>query len=131
MKRDKWDKAFSDAIRERDNWVCQRCQTYYPEGKRQGLHCSHFYGRAKYSTRFDFDNAEALCYGCHQYFTSHPALHREHKINRLGDTLFQQLTLRSNNRASKKDLLSDWHYKILKTKLKKYREYNDGKRAND
>jgi len=125
MKRSKWDKVFSDAVRTRDKWSCQRCNKYYPSGKRQGLHCSHFYGRAKYSTRFDFDNAEALCYGCHQYLGSHPEEHRKHKMIRIGKSKFQKLTLRSNNRASKKDLLSNWHYKYLKDKLRKYEKEVD------
>ena len=126
MKRSKWDKVFSNAVRVRDKWTCQRCHKFYPEGKRQGLHCSHFYGRAKYSSRFDFDNAEALCYGCHQYLGSHPEEHRKHKIMKIGVSKFNRLTLRSNNRASKKDLLSNWHYKYLKEKLRKYeKEYND------
>ena len=125
MKRSKWDKVFSDAVRTRDKWICQRCSKYYPSGRRQGLHCSHFYGRAKYSTRFDFDNAEALCYGCHQYLGSHPEEHRKHKMIRIGKSKFQKLTLRSNNRASKKDLLSNWHYKYLKDKLRKYEKEND------
>ena len=125
MKRSKWDKVFSDAVRTRDKWSCQRCNKYYPSGKRQGLHCSHFYGRAKYSTRFDFDNAEALCYGCHQYLRSHPEEHRKHKMIKIGKSTFQKLTLRSNNRASKKDLLSNWHYKYLKDKLRKYEKEVD------
>ena len=125
MKRSKWDKVFSNAVRVRDKWTCQRCHKFYPEGKRQGLHCSHFYGRAKYSSRFDFDNAEALCYGCHQYLGSHPEEHRKHKIMKIGVSKFNRLTLRSNNRASKKDLLSNWHYKYLKEKLRKYEKEND------
>ena len=125
MKRSKWDKVFSDAVRTRDKWSCQRCNKYYASGKRQGLHCSHFYGRAKYSTRFDFDNAEALCYGCHQYLGSHPEEHRKHKMIKIGKSTFQKLTLRSNNRASKKDLLSNWHYKYLKDKLRKYEKEVD------
>ena len=125
MKRSKWDKVFSDAVRTRDKWSCQRCNKYYPSGKRQGLHCSHFYGRAKYSPRFDFDNAEALCYGCHQYLGSHPEEHRKHKMIKIGKSTFQKLTLRSNNRASKKDLLSNWHYKYLKDKLRKYEKEVD------
>ena len=125
MKRSKWDKVFSNAVRVRDKWTCQRCHKFYPEGKRQRLHCSHFYGRAKYSSRFDFDNAEALCYGCHHYLGSHPEEHRKHKIMKIGASKFNRLTLRSNNRASKKDLLSNWHYKYLKEKLRKYEKEND------
>ena len=131
IKRTKWDKVFSDAVRERDNWTCQRCRKYYPEGNRQGLHCSHFFGRRKYSVRFDFVNAEALCYGCHQYFTSNPQHHREHKIRKIGSREFQKLEVRSNTTGSKRDMLSDIHYKYLKQRLEKYKERNEnGKGEN-
>lgn len=124
IKRTKWDAVFSNAVRERDRWTCQRCNKYYPEGKRQGLHCSHFFGRARYSTRFDFDNCEALCHGCHQYLGSHPNLHREHKIVKLGSEKFNNLISRSNNRVKKSDILSKDNYDYLKNRLNKYKEKN-------
>ena len=58
------DKLFSNYIRKRDNYECQRCHKKY-QPPTQALHCSHFWGRARENTRFDPDNADSLCYGCH------------------------------------------------------------------
>ena len=131
MKRTKWDKVFSEAVRTRDNWTCQRCSKYIPEGKRQGLHCSHFFGRAKYSTRFDFENCEALCYGCHSHLGSHPSKHERHKKNKLGSKRFYKLMQRSNTRIKKAELLSKENYEYLKKRLAKYKEVAYGKGKND
>lgn len=100
VKIDKADKAFSLYIRTRDKWTCQRCHTRY-EPPTGALHCSHFMGRGKESTRFDEDNADALCYGCHQYFTSHPIEHYEWQVERKGIDLINQLKLRSNTYMKK------------------------------
>ena len=129
IKRTKWDAVFSKYIRTRDNWTCQRCAKKLPQGS-MGLHCSHFFGRAKYSTRFDFENCEALCYGCHQYLTSHPNEHRSHKVLKLGAERFNKLTLRSNQRAKRSQILSKENYDYLKQRLRKYREMNNGKGEN-
>lgn len=74
MKRDKFDKLFSDSVRERDNWTCTRCGTYYPEGRRQGLHCSHIFSRRHRSTRWEPLNAVAHCFKCHEYLGGNPVL---------------------------------------------------------
>ena len=74
IKRTKWDAVFSDYIRFRDNWTCQRCGKKYPE-KSQGLHCSHFYGRRSWATRIEPANAMALCYSCHIHVSSYPMDH--------------------------------------------------------
>ena len=42
IKRTPADKAFSDCVRSASEWTCERCHTYYEEGRRMGLHCSHF-----------------------------------------------------------------------------------------
>lgn len=60
------DSLFSQAVRQRDSYTCQRCGTRYAKGS-SGLHASHFIGRANRSTRWCFDNVDALCNGCHQY----------------------------------------------------------------
>ena len=62
------DLAFSKCVRERANWTCQKCGSYFPEGHRQGLHCSHHHRRGNWSVRFHPLNAEALCYGCHSHY---------------------------------------------------------------
>lgn len=67
IERTTADKWFSDCVRERVNWTCERCKKYYPSGPgRAGLHCSHHHSRGNWSIRFDPLCAECLCYGCHQ-----------------------------------------------------------------
>lgn len=95
LKRSKADKLFSDFIRMRANWTCERCFTKY-EPPTAALHCSHFHGRGKKSVRFDPDNAAAMCYGCHRHLTAHPLEHMDLFRHRLGETRFNQLTLRAN-----------------------------------
>lgn len=100
VKIDVADKAFSLYIRTRDNWTCQRCLTKYTPPT-MALHCSHFQGRGKEATRFDERNADALCYGCHQYFTSHPAEHYQWQIERKGEEVIACLVLLSNSYMKK------------------------------
>lgn len=95
MKIDTADKAFSLYIRTRDNWTCQRCGKQYTPPT-NALHCSHFMGRGKEGTRFEPMNCDALCYGCHQYFTSHPALHTEWQIERKGQEMVDKLKLQAH-----------------------------------
>ena len=95
IKIDSADKAFSQYIRTRDSWKCQRCRTQY-KPPTQALHCSHFQGRGKEGTRFEPLNADALCYGCHQYFTSHPAEHYAWQVARKGQKTVDMLVLQSN-----------------------------------
>lgn len=101
VKIDKADKVFSLYIRTRDNWTCQRCKTKYGPPT-SALHCSHFMGRGKEATRFDEDNADALCYGCHRYFTAHPAEHYLWQVETKGQDKVDDLILRSN-KYHKKD----------------------------
>lgn len=95
IKRTKADKYFSDFIRERDNWTCQRCLKEY-EKPSQGLHCSHFHSRAKKSVRFDPDNAIALCMSCHLYVGGNPYDHAEIFLKRLGKEKYEALAVRAN-----------------------------------
>lgn len=100
VKIDAADKAFSKYIRTRDNWTCQRCGTPYTPPT-NALHCSHFMGRGKEATRFDPENADALCYGCHQYFTSHPGEHYQWQVQRKGQEVVDAVILRSNTYKKK------------------------------
>lgn len=95
IKIDKADRVFSEYIRKRDNWTCQRCLKRY-EPPTSALHCSHFQGRGKEGTRFDEQNADALCMGCHQYFTSYPAEHYMWQVKRKGQKTVDAIILRSN-----------------------------------
>ena len=95
MKRDRADREFSLAIRERDEWTCQRCFNQFLPNSR-GLHSAHMFSRGKKRTRWDMENACALCYGCHRYLDTHPDLKRIFFRERLGDEAFDALELRSN-----------------------------------
>ena len=90
------DKAFSRYIRTRDEWSCQRCGKSYVEGS-QGLHCSHYFGRGKESTRHDPENCDALCFGCHKVWGSDDReAYRDFKINQLSEEGFENLRIRAN-----------------------------------
>ena len=98
VKIKKSDKLFSQFIRGRAGWKCERCFKQYQPGE-SGLHCSHFYGRAKKSVRWDPENASAHCHGCHAYLTAHPNEHVEWKKKTMTPAAFQALTLRANTPA--------------------------------
>jgi len=102
VKRDSADALFSDWIRERDKWTCQRCwMTYVPPTN--ALHCAHMFSRGKRRTRFDPDNACALCYGCHRWLDTHADLKREFFTLRLGQRAFDLLEMRSELSAKGMD----------------------------
>lgn len=101
MKRNAEDARFSNMIRERDEWTCQRCRTAYLPNPGPALACAHMFSRGKLNTRFDPENACALCYGCHRHLDTHPDLKREFFRARLGDAVFEALELRSNQRRVK------------------------------
>jgi len=89
------DVLFSKYIRTRDNWTCQRCSKKYTPPT-AALHCSHYWSRGNWSVRFDEDNCEALCYGCHSHLGGNPILHTEHKKSKLGEKKFDELMIRRN-----------------------------------
>lgn len=95
IKRTKADALFSDYIRLRDDYTCQRCFKQY-EGKQKGIQCSHFHGRGKRSVRFDPENALALCAGCHSRFTAYPDEHVEWFKRRIGPVKYELLSNRAN-----------------------------------
>lgn len=63
----KVDSLVSNYIRNRADWICERCGSVFTPPT-SGLHCAHFFGRSNKATRFDPENLLALCYGCHSYF---------------------------------------------------------------
>lgn len=108
------DTMFSWWVRCRDNWTCKRCFTKYTPPT-QALHCSHFQGRGKENTRFDPDNADALCYGCHQYFTSHPGEHLQWQVAVKGQDLVDDIILRSKKYKKRDDKTEKayWQSRLL------------------
>ncbi len=104
------DSLFSKKIRSRDNWTCVRCKTYHAPPT-SALHCSHFWGRALKSVRYDPRNCDALCYGCHSKWESNKqGEYREFKIHQLGIYQYERLERRARSivkfgAAERKELL--------------------------
>lgn len=123
MKLDKADKAFSMWIRSRDDWTCQRCSKQYtPTYNAKGmptvgasLHCSHFKGRGKEAVRFEPLNADAMCHGCHKYFTAQPDEHVKWQVKTKGQNTVDRVILAASG-YKKKD--RDLEYQYWKQKLK-------------
>jgi hypothetical protein len=106
VKIDKADKIFSLYIRTRDNWTCKRCHKRY-NPPTNALHNSHFKGRGKEGTRFEPLNCDALCYGCHRYFTAQPDEHYKWQVEQKGQDVVDQLTLQANT-YKKKDRQAEY-----------------------
>ena len=121
IKIDPADRAFSNYIRTRHNWTCQRCGKQYTPPT-SALHYSHFQGRGKEATRFEPDNCDALCYGCHRYFTAQPGEHYQWQVKRKGQATVDRLILQSNTykKKARKDEALIW--KLALEDLTKKRE---------
>jgi len=95
IKVSKLDKMFSNYIRKRDDYTCQFCGSIFDPFERyglQGLDCSHFWGRAAKSVRFDPENADALCSGCHMTHEGNKqGAYRDFKIDQLGQDAYDNL----------------------------------------
>lgn len=116
IKLRKSDIIYSKYLRKKRRYRCERCRTPYEGGI--GLQVSHFYGRAKESVRFDEENTDCLCAGCHQYFTANPAEYTDWKRGRLGEKRYKALTLRANIMGKRDDKLMEMAFAKLFTELK-------------
>lgn len=94
MRRDARDAAFSNLIRARDKWTCQKCSKQYPE-QSQGLHCAHIFSRRCRSVRWDEDNAFALCFSCHLWAHGNPTLFAEWVLEKMGKRRYEALKKRA------------------------------------
>ena len=119
------DRIFSQCVRERAGWKCERCGAQHQE-KSMGLHCSHFHGRGKWGVRFDPDNTEALCYGCHQFMGANPSEHARRKEERLGRQLFEILLEKANDtslgriaKRSEKEIREHYRGQLKRMKLER------------
>lgn len=107
LRRSPADKYFSDIVREKADYKCERCFSEFERPTKE-LHCSHYHSRAKKSVRFDFSNAAALCAKCHYHFDERMRPfeklddfvrrrkeHEEFMIKRIGKKEFDLLELRA------------------------------------
>lgn len=97
----KEDQLFSRYIRIRDGWSCQRCHAQHEIGS-QGLHNSHYWGRGNWSTRFDPENCDALCFACHRLWGGDYRRDYENfKRKQLGEKRYMQLEIRAHSYAKR------------------------------
>lgn len=75
-------------------------------------------GRGKEATRFEPLNADALCYGCHQYFTAHPAEHYQWQVSKKGQDVVDKLVLASNQYKKKDRKPEAIYWRIEYNKIK-------------
>ena len=122
MKRDKFDIAMSNLIRERADWTCERCFTYYPEGNRSGLEHSHIWGRRRHSVRWFPDDGIALCTGCHSFVGSNPDEHKAFARDILGEKRYAALQLKANTTRRWKPWEKVELYAQMKAALKDMKE---------
>lgn len=95
IKRDKTDALFSDLVRERADWKCERCRKDFRHNPGE-LHCSHIFGRRKKSVRVNPENALALCAYDHQDLGENPPEHTELVISIIGRARYDRLRLWAN-----------------------------------
>lgn len=96
----KKDRLWAELVKERDVYTCQRCWIVYPEGRRQGLHAHHIFGRSRRPTRWMLQNGVALCFGCHMQAHGNPLDFHELMKDRLGETYEEIRLLSSKTKVS-------------------------------
>lgn len=89
--RDQTDRVFSALVRARD----RKCMA--PTGSCWGavLHCAHIVSRRYEATRYDPENAMALCVACHDYWTVHPNGWRDKVDDLLGGGWYTEMVHRA------------------------------------
>lgn len=120
IRIDAADKLFSQWIRLRDK-QCLRCHSFV-EVNMAGMpishQASHFYGRGREGTRFEPDNVDTLCMGCHRIWGSDDReAYRTFKLMQLGQTRFDTLQLQANtyHRKDRKFEVIKWRAALKET----------------
>lgn len=103
------DDTMSLIVRIRGDWTCIKCKRLYPPfvSQRTKLPAqnimtnSHYFGRGKWGTRFDFKNTDPMCIFCHQKVENHKEEtvegfnYKEYMLAKLGEQGFELLRQKS------------------------------------
>ncbi len=114
IKESKIDAVFSTYLRQKANYTCERCgfKDTPPTFK---IQASHFYSRVARSVRWDVDNVDVLCQGCHFYLEGRKnGEYYDWKIKKLGTKKFNELKKRYYT-------LKQWSIKEKQELLNKYK----------
>lgn len=120
VKRDKADDIFSKFIRKRDG-ECRSCHSrveFNAAGDPITHQASHFQGRRKEAARFDEENVDTLCGGCHMYFTQNPGEHTAWQIKMKGQKAVDRIIMRSNQYMKKDRELAYIYWRARYKELK-------------
>ena len=101
-KSAKADKLFSVFIRERDR-VC----FFYRTGcQNKATQNSHFWGRGSSATRYDPENCDGICGGCHmRHEGNKQGLYRDLKIQQLGQEKYDAMEKRARSIMKREDAI--------------------------
>jgi len=90
--RNKLDKEWSEAVRERDGNVCQKC------GSTKALNGAHIFGKKAHpATRHDVENGICLCWPCHVWWGhQEPVEFYDFVLKRMGKKRLDALRRRAN-----------------------------------
>ncbi len=103
IKRSRADALFSEWVRLRDRWTCQRCGWRADprvSDQKARLHCSHFKSRANRRVRWEPDNAAAMCVACHDHLGKNPDAHYALWVKRLGEAGMARLQVLAETRRT-------------------------------
>jgi hypothetical protein len=122
MKIDKFDRRFSEVIREAANWTCEICQRYSTiEMGVWKMECSHDRSRRFPLTRYDPRNAICSCSGCHRKTTEDHDYHVESFRKIKGGEVRQTMRDLSNSRGrlkkfEREDIYLHWANELKRIK---------------
>ena len=124
VKRTKHDAVFSDLVRERADFRCERCGEHLRHNPVR-LHCSHIVSRKYKRLRYEPLNAVAHCASCHAYLTDRPNEFGRWVEDYLGKAASDRLTELSQviGRFSKPQL--EDIYQNMKASLQHMRQERD------
>ncbi len=93
----KADLEFSHYIRDRDKGICFFC-------KKSASQNSHFWGRGNSATRYDVDNCDYVCGGCHMRNEGNKqGRYRDLKLKQLGKKGYADLEKRARSIKKRRD----------------------------
>ena len=112
MKIDKYDKIFSQVVREAADWECEICHR-----SNIRMECSHDRSRRYVLTRYDPRNAICSCSGCHRRTTESADDHVESFRRIKGSEVRQLMRELSNSRGRLKKFEREAIHKHYKREL--------------
>jgi len=121
-KRRRDDDLFSDYLRAKRNWTCERCKKYMYH-QRHILDASHYVTCENETLRFDEENVRVLCRGCHIFFHKHPYEHTKFMEELLGEQGLQMVIVRGQKFTKRNKAYIKSNCKLIKLKTKYLEEH--------